>query len=141
MFSSNMHPSSFPSGPPENPFYYTIPDSDLAIVFSPLGRIPARNETLVKEVILDALHTSLDYRVTAKIPGHGYKLQERDFLIGVSHTTGVSDLTWGMWTIVLTGMSGYVQAYPRYDFLFEVRLLQGWELEGYVIGAGFAMTR
>ena len=53
----------------------------------------------------------------------------------------MSDLTWGMWTIVLTGMNGYVQAYPRYDFLFEVRLVQGWVLEGYVIGAGFAMTR
>lgn len=61
--------------------------------------------------------------------------------MSVSHSVGASDLTWGMWTIVLTGMNGYVQAYPGYDFQFEIRLMQGEEIEGYVIGAGFAMTR
>lgn len=46
-----------------------------------------------------------------------------------------------MWTIVLTGMSGYVQAYPGYDFMFEIEMVGEEELRGVVIGAGFAMTR
>ncbi|KAI4130948.1 MAG: hypothetical protein LQ338_001459 [Usnochroma carphineum] len=64
------------------------------------------------------------------MPGHGYHLQVRNFLMSVSHSVGASDLTWGMWTIVLTGMNGYVQAYPGYDFQFEIRLMQGEEIEG-----------
>ena len=79
--------------------------------------------------------------MNAKIPGHGYKLQTRSFLVGVSHSAGAHDLTWGMWTIVLTAMKEYTQAYPGYDFLFEVRLLEGQEIAGFVIGAGFALTR
>lgn len=140
-FSSNIHNPRFPPGPPSNPFFYVIPDSDLILEFSPLGRNPTRNETLVSETLLDALHTSLDYKVSAKLTGHGYKLQNGDFLVGVSHYAGVHLLTWGMWTVVLTGMMGYVQAYAGYDFAFEIRLVEGEEIEGFVIGAGFAITR
>ena len=109
--------------------------------FAPLGHIPNRNETLVANVLRDALHASLNYRVSAKMPGHGYQLQEQDFLLSVSHSVGVRDLTWGMWTMILTAMKGYVEAYRGYDFLFEVELVEEEQLRGYIIGAGFAMTR
>ena len=139
--SSNLHYSSFPPGPPSNPFFYTIPGSELMLEFSPLGLIPDRNESLVSRVLFDAIHTSLDYRVNAKMPGHGYKLQDQNFVVSVTHTVGKQELTWGMWTIILTGMIGYVQAYPGYDFLFEIRLMEAETLAGSVIGAGFAVTR
>lgn len=94
---------------------------------------------------MDALYTSLDFRVTATMPDDGYQMTKGNFLLGVTHsvlTEGERELTWGMWTVVLTGMSGYVQAYPGYDFSFEIRLMAGEEeIEGHVIGTGFAMTR
>lgn len=62
-------------------------------------------------------------------------------LIGVNHAVGSSEITWGMWTVVLTGLSGYVQAYPGYDFLFEVKLMERGALEGWDIASGFVMTR
>ncbi|KAI4148871.1 MAG: hypothetical protein L6R39_002660 [Caloplaca ligustica] len=122
-------------------FLYPIIDTDLAIVFNALGLIPRRNETLVKQVLFEATYDSLNYRINAKLPGTGYQLQVREFLLSVSHSVGRRDLTWGMWTIVLRGMGEYVKAYPGYDFQFEVRKYQGWEIEGYVIGAGFVETR
>ncbi|KAL9029225.1 MAG: hypothetical protein Q9196_002506, partial [Gyalolechia fulgens] len=122
-------------------YFYMIPDTDTVVEFSPLGRIPGRNETLVKEVIHEALHDSLSWRTAAKMPGQGYKLQARNFVMGVTHTVGVRELTWGMWTTVLVAMGDYVRAYPGYDFLFEVRLLRGEDIAGFDIGAGFAMTR
>ncbi|KAL8963804.1 MAG: hypothetical protein Q9197_007071, partial [Variospora fuerteventurae] len=109
--------------------------------FFPLGFIPNRNETLTKLVLREALYESLHYRTTAKIAGHGYKLQIKNALLSVAHSTGVGDLTWGMWTVVLREMQGYVEAYPGYDFEFEVRKYRGEEIEGYVIGAGFMETR
>lgn len=133
--------SSFPPGPPSDPFYYIIPDTDLAIHFAPLGLIPGRNETLVTNVLREAFYTSLDYRVTAKMPGHGYQLQEREFLLSVSHSAGMHDLTWGMWTIILTAMTGYVHAYAGYDFMYEIECIPEGQIRGHMIGAGFAMTR
>ncbi|KAL9002719.1 MAG: hypothetical protein Q9188_004372 [Gyalolechia gomerana] len=133
--------NAFPPGPPEAHYFYIIPDTDIAIEFSPLGLIPGRNETLVKEVFHEALLDSLNWRTTAKMSQQGYKLQVQNFLMGVTHTVGVRELTWGMWTMVLAAMSGYVRAYSGYDFLFEVRLLRGQEVAGLAIGAGVAMTR
>ncbi|KAL8927863.1 MAG: hypothetical protein Q9172_001163 [Xanthocarpia lactea] len=133
--------NSFPPGPPMQHYLYLIPDTDLGIEFSPLGQVPRRNEALVKKVIMEGIHDSLEYRVTAKMPGHGYKVQESGFLLSVSHSVGASDLTWGMWTIVLVGINEYVQAYPGYDFQFAIRKFPDEDIEGYVIGAGFAMTR
>lgn len=95
----------------------------------------------MSRVLLDALLTSLDYRVSAKMPGHGYQAQEQNFIVGVTHAVGKQELTWGMWTMILNGMTGYVQAYPGYDFLFEIRLTEAEELASHVIGAGFAITR
>lgn len=133
--------NSFPPGPPEQRYLYIIPDTDLGVEFSSLGLIPHRDETAVKKVISDAIHDSIRYRLSAKMPGHGYKEQEGDFLLSVSHSAGQSELTWGMWTIVLTGINGYVQAYPGYDFQFTIRKYGPADIAGYVIGAGFTMTR
>lgn len=89
----------------------------------------------------EALYNTLNYRTAAQIPASGYKLQIQDFLLSVSHSVGVRELTWGMWTIYLRGLDDYVQAYPGYDFQFELRKYRGWEIEGYVLGAGFVETR
>ncbi|KAL8683008.1 MAG: hypothetical protein Q9186_001003 [Xanthomendoza sp. 1 TL-2023] len=133
---------TFPPGIPEDPFPYVIPDTDLAITFSPLGQPPDRNETTVKRLLMSCIQDSLSKRITAKIPVRGLQAQEGGFLLSVGHSTGAYDLTWGMWTIVLTAINGYVRAYPGYDFSFVVRRFRGDEdLEGYVIGAGFAKTR
>ncbi|KAL8905144.1 MAG: hypothetical protein Q9207_002803 [Kuettlingeria erythrocarpa] len=131
----------FPPGPPEKKYLYIIPDTDLGIVFTALGQIPTRNEAIAKKVVLDAIHDSLDYRIVAKMPGQGYKVQQGNFLMSVSHSAGASELTWGMWTILLSAINGYVMAYPGYDFQFEVRKYKEDDIEGYVIGAGFGITR
>ncbi|CAL8576558.1 hypothetical protein XPA_002433 [Xanthoria parietina] len=132
----------FPPGPPEPHYPYIIPNTDLGIEFSPLGLIPHRNEALVKKVLLDSIHDSLGYRVSAKMPARGYMMQEEGFLLSVGHSTGASDFTWGMWTIVLSGLNEYVAAYPGFDFQFLVRRWRTEEeLRGDVIGAGFAKSR
>lgn len=75
------------------------------------------------------------------MPGHGFQTQDGEFLIGVNHAVGMQDFTWGMWTIVLTGMAGYVNAYPGWDFMFEVEVMEPWDIKGLNVAAGFAMTR
>ncbi|KAL9034342.1 MAG: hypothetical protein Q9180_005459 [Flavoplaca navasiana] len=115
----------FPPGPPEDHYPYLIPNTDLGIEFHPLGLIPHRNEALVKKVLMDSIHDSLGYRVSAKMPGQGYWMQEGGFLLSVGHSTGASEFTWGMWTIVLTGLNEWAEE----------------ELAGKVIGAGFAKMR
>lgn len=87
------------------------------------------------------MHESLDYRIGAKMPGQGYKVQEGNFLMTVNPAVGVSELTWGMWTILLSGINGYVMAYPGFDFQFQIRKYKEEDIAGYVIGTGFAMTR
>ena len=91
---------------------------------------------------MEAIRDSLPYRPGAKLPaGGGYKVRVREFLIGVGHSVGVRELTWGLWMMVLEAMNGYVQAYPKYDFEFEIRKYRDEEdIEGYMIGAGFAMV-
>lgn len=55
---------------------------------------------------------------------------------------GDARLTWGGWTDALAGIYGYVEAYPGYDFAFDIWLTpEIGQNEGYVIGAGFAITR
>ena len=109
--------------------------------FVPTGLIADRNETLVQKVLRDALYHSLSKRVASKIPGSGYQLQEDSFCIAVNHAVGSSELTWGMWTLILTGMTAYVNAYPKYDFLFEVIVFEPWQLRNRKIGAGFILMR
>ncbi|KAL8852069.1 MAG: hypothetical protein Q9221_002999 [Calogaya cf. arnoldii] len=133
---------SFPPGPPEDHYPYLLPsDPNLGIEFHPLGLVPHRNEALVKKVLLDAIHATLDKRVGAKMPGHGYQIQEGGFLLSVGHSMGASELAWGMWTRILEGLEDYVKAYPGYDFQFQIRTWREEELRGRVIGAGFAKVR
>lgn len=78
---------------------------------------------------------------------HGYQLQDGSFLISVipsvRRTRGEQALTWGMWSEVLMAMFSYVEAYPGYDFAYNI----WWAPEGegesaqYVVGSGFAKTR
>ncbi|KAL8946730.1 MAG: hypothetical protein Q9222_006914 [Ikaeria aurantiellina] len=134
--------TAFPPGPPPARLFYPVPSAtNLMLEFSPLGLIPHRDESLVKSVILQALFDSLEQRVTAKMPGRGYMKQKGNFVVSVVHSAGAALLTWGMWTSSLQCLEGYVRAYPGYDFQFEVRLVEGEEIEGHVIGAGFAITR
>ncbi|KAL8842378.1 MAG: hypothetical protein Q9176_002767 [Flavoplaca citrina] len=131
----------FPPGRPEEHYPYLIPNTDLGIEFHPLGLVPHRNEAVVRKVLQDSIYASLEYRVSAKMPGWGYSKQEGGFLLSVGHSTGASEFTWGMWTIVLTGLNEYVSAYPGYDFQFQIRRWAEEELMGKVIGAGFAKMR
>ncbi|KAM0799829.1 hypothetical protein BDR22DRAFT_890107 [Usnea florida] len=136
----------FPPGPPPNPYFYLIPDSNLIIEFSPLGLIPNRNETLVQQTIRQATIASLSpYRPQTPLSENGYHLQEGGFLLGVQpsvHRPGEEPLTWGRWTDALWGVFAYVQAYPRFDFSFMLWVLEDLRAgDGYVIGAGFAITR
>ncbi|KAL9603242.1 MAG: hypothetical protein Q9219_001262 [cf. Caloplaca sp. 3 TL-2023] len=133
---------AFPPGPPTAHFFYPIPSNpDIILVFNPLGQDSSRDEGLVRGVIRDAISESLTKRISSKMPGHGWKLQHENFLLCVTHSVGASDLTWGMWTTVLIALKEYVQAYPRYNFSFDIRLVEGFDIEGDVIAAGFAMTR
>ncbi|KAL8783076.1 MAG: hypothetical protein Q9213_004888 [Squamulea squamosa] len=133
--------SYFPPGPPEEHYLHPILDTDLAILFSPLGKITGRDETIVHQVFRVALYESLDFRTTAKLPGTGYHKQIQNFLLSVTHSVGLRDLTWGMWTIYVRALDEYARAYPGYDFLFELKQYRGWEIQGYQIAAGFVETR
>ena len=109
--------------------------------FTPTGLVDDRNETLVRKVLHDAFDYSLTNRASAKLPSRGYYLQEDYFCVSVSHSVGNSELSWGMWTIILTGMTAYVSAYPRYDFLFEIILFDKWHIKSRKIAAGFTLMR
>ena len=94
----------------------------------------------------EAFRASLvPYRPEVAISEDGYKLQEGAFLIGVTPSAvipGEERLTWGLWSDVLLGMKGYTEAYPGFDFIFDIWLTpQVGHSKGYVIGAGFAITR
>ena len=71
------------------------------------------------------------------MPASGYKIQEDYFTIVVNHAVGRFELTWGMWTVVLTGMRAYVNAYSKYDFLFEVVVFGEGQLGNRKIAARF----
>ena len=58
----------------------------------------------------------------------------------MAHFVGRRDLTWGMFTVVMTSVKGYLQAYPGYDFSFDVRLFREMSLDNVVIAAGFLAT-
>lgn len=101
---------------------------------------------MVKQVLSEATHASLDpYRPQVAISEDGYQLQGKGFLLGVTPSAeipGEEHLTWGGWTDALTGIHGYVEAYPGYDFTFDIWVTPAiGQSKGYVIGAGFAITR
>ena len=55
---------------------------------------------------------------------------------------GQKPLSWGYWSEVVLALFEYVEAYPGYDFSYNI----WWKSEdepsqGYVIGTGFAKTR
>lgn len=94
----------------------------------------------------EAIQASVNpYRPQTALSEDGYQLQHGGFLLGVTPSAqipGEERLTWGMWTKALTGIHGYVEAYPGYDFSFEIWLIPAvGQSQGYVIGAGFALTR
>ena len=141
-----LWPSSFPPGPPPSPCYYALPDSDLTLELSSLGLIPGRNERVVAQVINEATQASSDpYRSQLAISDEGYQLQGGRFLLGVTPSAvvaGEERLTWGRWTDTLAGILDYVEAYPGYDFTFDIWVVpEVGQSEGYVIGGGFAITR
>ena len=105
-----------------------------------------RDERLVEQVIGEAFRASLDpYRPLQSLPEDGYKLQIDYFALLVTPSKrlpGEETLTWGMWTEVLAALQGYVKAYPKYDFTFDVYLLPPvGGSHSYVIASGFAFTR
>lgn len=79
------------------------------------------------------------------MPKDGYHTRDGSFLLGVTPSVEVSGqepLTWGRWTGTLAGMSSYVGTYPGYDFSFDIWVTpEVGQSQGYVVGAGFAMTR
>ena len=94
----------------------------------------------------EAFQASLDpYRPQVALSEDGYQKQDGNFLLGVTPSAeipGEERLTWGRWTDALAGMHGYVEAYPGYDFTFDIWLTpEIGQSQGYVIGAGFAITR
>lgn len=138
--------SSFPPGPPPSRFTYAIFGSDLTLEINTLGLIRDRDESLVEKVLNDAFRASINpFRPSTGLPQAGYQLQEGRFLLGVAPSRtlpGEKRVTWGMWTEVLTGIHGYAEAYPGYDFSFDIWWTpQVGSSQGYVIGTGLAKTR
>ena len=118
----------------------------MTLELSPLGLIRGRDESTVAKVLAESFRASLDpYRPEVAITEDGCQRQEGSFLLGVTPSArlpGEEPLTWGKWTDALAGIQGYVEAYPGYDFSFEIWLTPAvGHSQGYVIGAGFAMTR
>ena len=75
----------------------------------------------------------------------GYQIQIGSFLLGVTPSAEISGqerLTWGRWTDTLTGIFGYVEAYPGYDFAFDIWVsAEVGQSAGHVVGAGFGIKR
>ena len=117
---------------------------------SPLGLVRGRDERVVETVLNDAFRASLvPFRPHEPINEEGWKIYEGGFVLGVSPSSRSTQrptekrLTWGMWTECLAGIHGYVEAYPGYDFSFDIWFTPsiGTSVGGYVIGSGFAYTR
>ena len=149
--STKSHSSSFsfPLGPPPSSIAYQIPGSDLTLELTSLGFVPGRDEGVVQTVLNNAFRASLiPFRPHQPMDDAGYKMFQGGFILSVSPSSPASrlpteiPLTWGMCTESLVGLNGYVEAYPGYDFTFDIRFTPsvGPSL-GYVIGSGFAFTR
>ena len=112
-----------------------------------LGQIPGRNESAVEEDINRAFTASIARpQPRIAIPQRGLHVQGQGFLLGVTPSRrlpGEELLTWGMWSDVLSSIHEYVDAYPGYDFAFEVWFTppDGAASSGYVIGGGLGITR
>ena len=111
-----------------------------------LGHIQGRSEDMVQRVLREATRASLHpYRPQVAISEKGYQLQFGSFLLGLTpsaETVGQERLTWGRWTDALTGIQGYVEAYSGYDLAFDIWVTpEVGQSAGYVVGAGFAITR
>ena len=111
-----------------------------------LGQIPGRNESAVEEVINRAFTASIARpQPRIAIPQRGLHVQGKGFLLGVTPSRrlpGEELLTWGMWSDVLSSIHEYVEAYPGYDFAFEVWFVPPvGASSGYVIGGGLGITR
>ena len=118
----------------------------MTLELSALGHVRGRDEDVVQHVISEASRASLDpYRPQVVISEEGYYLQIGNFLLGVTPSAEVlkeERLTWGRWTDALTGIQGYVEAYPGYDLSFDIWVTpEVGQSEGYVVGTGFAFTR
>ena len=101
---------------------------------------------MVEKVLNEATQASLNpYRPQATMPKDGYQTRDGSFLLGVTPSVevpGQEPLTWGRWTGTLAGMYSYVETYPGYDFGFDIWVTpEVGRSQGYVVGAGFAMTR
>ena len=90
----------------------------------------------------------MPFRPHEAMGDRGYQIHVQGFLLGVAPSSPATKrpserpLTWGMWTECLTGIHGYVEAYPGYDFSFDIWLTPSVGTStGYVIGSGFALTR
>ena len=116
---------------------------------SSLGLVRGRDERVVERLLNDAFRASLmPFRPNLPIYAEGYKITEGNFNLVVSPSSpatrqpGERELTWGMWTECLAGIHGYVEAYPGYDFSFDIWLTPSvGRSVGYVIGSGVAFTR
>ena len=140
---------SFPPGPPPPSIDYQIPGSELSLELSSLGMVRDRDERVVEQMLNDAFRASLvPFRPHEPMTDEGYKIWQGGFVLGVAPTSASArrpterPLTWGMWTECLAGIHGYVEAYPKYDFSFDIWLTPNiGRSVGYVIGSGFALTR
>ena len=85
------------------------------------------------------------FRPQTPMAMQGYQLQRDSFLLSVlpsKRLPGQKPLSWGYWSEVLLAMSEYVEAYPGYDFSFNIWWKpEDGESQGYVIGSGFAKSR
>lgn len=77
--------------------------------------------------------------------GRGYQAQIGTFLLSIvpyARTLGRERMTWGRWTDALVGIQAYVEAYPGYDFSFEILVQPAVGAStGYLVGHGIGMTR
>ena len=138
--------NSFPIGPPPPKYYFDIPGTDVSLEVNVFGLTRGRDEKVVKNVLNKAFEDSLDpYRPHEAMSEDGIHYQEGIFLLGVqpsSHMPGEKPFTWGMWAETLTGLYGYVRAYPGYDVNFDVWYApRDGRSQKFVIAAGLAYSR
>ena len=101
---------------------------------------------MVKEILNEAFRASVrPFRPQTPITMQGLLYHTEGFVLSVlpsRRLPGQKPLSWGYWSEVLLAMFEYVEAYPGYDFSYNI----WWKPEdeasqGYVIGTGFAKTR
>ena len=124
-------------------FFYDVPNSNphINLKFKDYTLIEDRDETECAEAIQKAISAAGDpTKYDVKVPEFEHTYAQGDNLLDIIPKKGYPDqtteLTWGIWSQALTGVSNFRLAYPGLYFVFEVYVYPGGSGDENYVGIG-----